>query len=1235
MTYLLTHVFIMAFIQWNIRGLQANRQELSLLLSDTNADLVCLQETFLPDNTNTSFKTYSFYGKNSNSNNSSVTRGGVAILVKQTVPHKLIQLQTNLQAVAVRATCNKTLTVCSIYLSPSHTYDATELADLIDQLPPPVLLLGDFNAHSTLWGGRNTDTRGKVIEDIMLKYNLSLLNNGSTTYLHPATGSLSAIDLSICDPGLYLDYEWSVHDDLCGSDHFPIVIKTNEPTCTTSNPTWKLNKADWCRFSDMCSAELGCEGEDLSMEDFTTTLNGIAENCIPKSKGKSRKHNTVWHNDDCRQARKDRNRILKKLKVCPSARNLEAYRISRAKTRRVLRSTQQNSWRSFVSKLNSRTSLKKVWKMVHKITGKKQSDDIHFLSANGNELSTVPEIVDGLGQNFSQNSSSHNYSNTFQAHRLHSEHSIQNFHSANSEIYNTLFSIDELKDSISKSHDTATGPDNIHYQMLKHLPPDALMKLLDILNDIWQTGNFPPGWRLATVIPVPKPGKDRSDPSSYRPIALTSCICKIMERMVNNRLIWYLDINSIITAHQSGFRKGRSTNDQLIRLETFIREAFISRQHAVGIFFDLEKAYDTTWKYGILKDLHDAGLRGRLPAFVDAFLKDRKFQVRMSSTFSGIFDQEMGVPQGCILSVTLFALKINSIVKALCPGVECSLYVDDFLICYRSKYIHIIERHLQRCLNKLQEWADTNGFKFSESKTVCVHFCRLRKCCSDPSVILNGKQIPVVQETKFLGLIFDNKLSFIPHLKYLRTKCLKALNLLRVVSHTHWGADQETLLHLYRSLIRSKLDYGCIVYGSARDSYLKILDPIQNHALRLCLGAFRTSPATSLCVEANEPPLSLRRRKLSSQYILRLGGCRTNPTYDCVFNLKSKRQFLNKPTQIAPLGMRMAKDLHKIGFKTKNCILHTTSSVAPWLLCRPRINLDLHIFNKNNLPPEALRSLFAFIKCDLGDHVEIYTDGSKVGEAVGCAAVCGSSVKDIRLPKQCNIFTAELYAIRQALDIIRRSNKSSFVVYSDSLSSLQAIQHFQIDNEIILDILKVYTQLVHSCKRIVLCWVPSHVGITGNEKADTAAKASLTLSAPTDFKIPGKNFYSYANSLYIKEWQQSWDNELNNKLHSINPTVGKFHKLRHLSRREQTVITRLRIGHTRLTHSYLMSRDSRPECAACKCPLTVKHLLLECPYFSNIRRKHFTCSSMKELFEDVNPRHIIDFIKEINFYHCI
>ena len=173
-------------------------------------------------------------------------------------------------------------------------------------------------------------------------------------------------------------------------------------------------------------------------------------------------------------------------------------------------------------------------------------------------------------------------------------------------------------------------------------------------------------------------------------------------------------------------------------------------------------------------------------------------------------------PQGGVLSTTLFSIKINDIVKCLGNLTDCSLYVDDFCICYRSKSMATIERQLQQNLNKIENWATNNGFKFSKSKTQCVHFCQLRKQHDDPVLHLYGSPIPVVEESKFLGILFDRKLSFIPHIKYLKAKCLKALNLLKVLSHTSWGADRTTLLKLYRSLVQSRLDYGCIIYGSAR-----------------------------------------------------------------------------------------------------------------------------------------------------------------------------------------------------------------------------------------------------------------------------------------------------------------------------------------------------------------------------------------------------------------------------------
>ena len=185
---------------------------------------------------------------------------------------------------------------------------------------------------------------------------------------------------------------------------------------------------------------------------------------------------------------------------------------------------------------------------------------------------------------------------------------------------------------------------------------------------------------------------------------------------------------------------------------------------------------------------------------------------------------------------------------------------------------------IERQLQQNGQQAMTN---FSKSKTQCVHFCQLRKQHDGPVLHLYGSPIPVVEESKFLGILFDRKLSFIPHIKYLKAKSLKALNLLKALSHTSWGADRTTLLKLYRSLVRS--DYGCIIYGSARKSYLQMLDPIHNQGLRLALGAFRTSPVASLYVEADEPSLYSRREKLSLQYAIRLAANPSNPAHEVTF----------------------------------------------------------------------------------------------------------------------------------------------------------------------------------------------------------------------------------------------------------------------------------------------------------------------------------------------------------------
>ena len=786
--------------------------------------------------------------------------------------------------------------------------------------------------------------------------------------------------------------------------------------------------------------------------------------------------------------------------------------------------------------------------------------------------------------------------------------------------------------------DTATGPDEVHYQMLKHLPPKSLHALLDIFNDMWETGKFPESWELATIIPIPKPRKDHAEPNSYRPIALTSCLCKTLERMINVRLVWYFESYNLISPVQSGFRSERSTNDNLVRLETFIRDAFVAKEHVVAVFFDLEKAYDTTWRHGIMRDLHDLGIRGRLATFIENFLADRWIQVRVGSTLSEKFDQAQGVPQGSILSTTLFNIKINSIMDCLDPKTDGSLYVDDFCMCYRSNSMRTIERHLQQCINRIENWASHNGFKFSKSKTQCVHFCQLRKVHNDPELYLYGSLIPVVEDFKFLGVLFDRKLSFIPHIKYLKSKCLKALNLLKVLSHTDWGADRTVLLQLYRSLIRSKLDYGSIVYGSARPSYISSLDTVHHQGLRLALGAFRTSPVQSLYVEAEEPSLYLRREKLALQYAIRIAANPSNPVHKVSFppyiSEEVVQLYESKPKAIRSFGLRVAPLLESANIQKDKTEEHFVSEIPAWCIRKPEVNLTLHTGKKSDSNPHLLKESFHQLQSQFIDYQCIYTDGSKEENKVGCASFTNGNCKTLRLPDGSSIFTAEAKAIDLALDFINESNlKDKFIIFSDSMSVLQALNHTSSKNPQTQKLL-IKHHTISELKTIIYCWVPSHIGIYGNEKVDKNAKESLNLEE-TVFKIPYVNFKPFINEYISDKWQTIWNGAKFDKLREVEPIVKRQKAIHKLSRREEIVLARLRIGHTRITHSHLLKREDEPKCIGCDTLFTVKHFLLECTDFAAERISCFQANNLKELFKDVPVGKILSFLRQVNLFYKI
>ena len=1229
-------------VQWSCRGLRPRCGELILLLTLLGPSVFCLRGACL--GAGDAFTFGGFGACNHIRSDCLGASGGGSVFVHSSCPQRGVGLSTGLRAVAVSVALGGEVALCSVCVPPSFALGSDHLISLLKQLPSPFFLLGDFDGRGVLWGGEGDGPRGEVVEGFITKNDVCLMNGGSHACLDSGRGALSSIDLSLCHPSVFLGCGWSVCGGRRGGDRFPIIVEGLRRSSEGRDPEWRLNRADWDLFHSLCEESLAAVSLSDSIDPiagFASSLIDVCGRCIPGTSTGPRRGNP-WCSRDCEGAVEEGRQALSRFCKCPTREGLSSVRLFGAKARRTVGSARRRSWRTCVSGLGCRTPIGKVWDVVRGMSGGSGSAGYGHLNANFNNAETKAasrkDVADALGSTFVKGSSSRGYCEGFQAYMCDQQGFGLNFGSSNAEECSSPFSLVELGEAIDGSHDTATGPDEVHCRVLKHLPPGSLQALLDIFGDIWEAGTFPGGWELSTVMPVPGPGGGHAEPTDYRPVALAGCLCEALERVINARLVWCLESNNLISPVQSGFRSERSTNDNLIRLETFIRDAFIKKEHVVAVFFDLEKAYDTTWRYGILRDLHELGLKGRLPVFIKSFLADRRMQVRVGSTLSDQFEQAQGVPQGSILSTTLFNIKINNIVNCLDPKTEGSLYVDDFCICYRSKSMRTIERHLQQCLNKIENWALFNGFKFSKSKTQCVHFCQLRKLHDNPQLYLYGSLIPVVDEAKFLGVIFDRKLSFIPHIKYLKAKCLKALNLLKVLSHTNWGADRSILLHLYRSLIRSKLDYGAIVYGSARKSYLAILDTVHHQGLRLALGAFRTSPVESLYVEADEPSLYLRREKLALQYAIRLAANPSNPAYKITFPPHISEDIVNlyenKPNVIKPFGLRIQPLLTSAKINPNTIEENSVPEIPSWCIRKPSIIFSLHSGKKSETNPDLLKQDFHELQLYYADYQHIYTDGSKDKERVGCAVLRENDHQTMRIPDGSSIFTAEAKAIDLALDLVDNCNScDKFIIFSDSFSVLQALNHTSSKNPQIQNILQKH-HTISKYKTIVYCWIPSHIGIRNNERVDKKAKESLNLEQ-TVFKIPCNNFKPFINRYIFDKWQTSWNETPFNKLKEIKPVIKESKTVISNIRREEVVLTRLRIGHTRITHSWLLNRDEQPICTGCDVPFTVKHFLLECFDFQQTRRSYFQVNNLHDLFKDVPIENIIAFLKEIKLFNKI
>jgi len=399
------------------------------------------------------------------------------------------------------------------------------------------------------------------------------------------------------------------------------------------------------------------------------------------------------------------------------------------------------------------------------------------------------------------------------------------------------------------------------------------------------------------------------------------------------------------------------------------------------------------------------------------------------------------------------------------------------------------------------------------------------------------------------------------------------------------------------------MDYGAQIYATASPNTLKMLDPVQNEAMRLTTGAFRTSPVDSLQVESGCPPLDLQREEQCLRFYAKMLAL---PDRTCITDDSLDDCFRDEPRLQKSTGA-FSRSLPGLGAPDFRPFRLGPAREPPWTLGEVNVCEAGVGGQKDAVSHHQLRAHFMqHLETAHSDSAHIYTDGSKTDTGVGFGVV-GDLIGSRRgaLPPDATVFTAELTAIQVALSLVDGSRNRKWTIYTDSLSSLKAVRQMYPRHPIVQ---KIQTALVSYQREnigITFCKVPSHIGVGGNESADRAAtEAAQQITRYHTNCIPHRDFRLGIRRRLYAEWQRRWD-RADTHLKRVRPSIKPWPELGLANRRAQTIITRMRIGHTRFTHEHYMTRGRPPECPNCRVSANlIQHALEVCPAFHNSRQTH-------------------------------
>jgi hypothetical protein len=664
---------------------------------------------------------------------------------------------------------------------------------------------GDLNLPYVDWEGNaggNSGTQSLI--------NSLVYENGYTQVVDGSTRGDALLDVFLVRPESSVTYSGTVQGI---SDHQAVILEVKwKNTCSKPqverlvpvyNKTDIIGLQTFLRDKYVAWASNGKSVEEI-WNNFKNIVYESIEHFVP--------HKKIRQNSDPEYYNKEIKRLKSKVRKVYNKRKLgEPYTEKLKHLSKQLLAAKKSAQEAFL-------------KTILRREGNCWSDFYKYVKRRKGSRENIPSIKDSNGRIITDAMEKANTFNSYYSTVFSSQdNTIHTQSISTGEPFTTDSKIIRRRvKAIGKNK--SLGPDRVSGEILKLGGEAMISYLARLLDTTMNNGSLPEDWKRATVIPVHK-GGDRSLVTNYRPVSLTSVVCKQMEHVIASYLRQVWDKNDWLYEGQHGFRPGYSCESQVISVCQDIADSLDDGDNIDAIIVDFSKAFDLVPHGRLLTKIANSGVDSRVVVWVKEFLSGRTQRVRVEAQLSEEVRVTSGVPQGSVLGPLLFLAYVNDIGRNMESTIR--LFADDCVI-YRKIIKTEDMDKLQKDLDRLGEWATENAMKINPSKSKAIRFTRAR-AKDTLNYSLMGKVIPQTSSCKYLGIILRSDLSWADQVNYTVKKAWKALHFtMRILKK----ANSNTRSLAYRSLVRPILEYGAACWDPYREGQIRALDRVQNKAAR-------------------------------------------------------------------------------------------------------------------------------------------------------------------------------------------------------------------------------------------------------------------------------------------------------------------------------------------------------------------------------------------------------------------